>query len=251
MNATATGTRGDESGLLARLSLEQKVRLLTGADAWSLYADQRRRTSLDGGVGRPARACAGRRFDPRQPIVIAALSGGARRHVGRAPRADVALRARRGSALQRRRRPPGSDRQHRPDAAQRARLRMLLRGPAAHRAPRRGLRARRAGVPGSGRPPSTTSPTIPRPIAAPTTRASAEQVLRELYLPPFEACVFEADVALVMAAYNSVNGHTMTANPTLLRDLLKDEWGFQGVVVSDWSATRTTGADAHRPASTW
>ena len=76
----------------------------------------------------------------------------------------------------------------------------------------------------------------------------SEQVLRELYLPPFEACVFEADVALVMAAYNSVNGHTMTANPTLLRDLLKDEWGFQGVVVSDWSATRTTGPDrARRP----
>jgi beta-glucosidase len=69
-------------------------------------------------------------------------------------------------------------------------------------------------------------------------------VLRELYLAPFEACVFEADVALVMAAYNSVNGYTMTANPTLLRDLLKDEWGFQGVVVSDWSATRTTGPTA-------
>ncbi len=72
----------------------------------------------------------------------------------------------------------------------------------------------------------------------------SEQVLRELYLAPFEACVFEADVALVMAAYNSVNGHSMTANPTLLRDLLKDEWGFQGVVVSDWSATRTTEATA-------
>ena len=67
-----------------------------------------------------------------------------------------------------------------------------------------------------------------------------EQVLRELYLAPFEACVFEADVAMVMAAYNSVNGHTMTANRSLLTGLLKDEWGFEGVVVSDWSATRTT-----------
>ena len=45
---------------------------------------------------------------------------------------------------------------------------------------------------------------------------------------------------MVMAAYNSVNGYTMTANRSLLRDLLKGEWGFQGVVVSDWSATRTT-----------
>ncbi|HEX6351151.1 MAG TPA: glycoside hydrolase family 3 C-terminal domain-containing protein, partial [Candidatus Dormibacteraeota bacterium] len=47
-------------------------------------------------------------------------------------------------------------------------------------------------------------------------------------------------VALVMAAYNSVNGASMTANPGLLRGLLKTEWEFPGVVVSDWSATRTT-----------
>jgi len=68
----------------------------------------------------------------------------------------------------------------------------------------------------------------------------AESVLRELYLPPFEACVAEANVALVMAAYNSVNGAFMTANRTLLHDLLKTEWGFRGVVVSDWSAAYTT-----------
>src|SRR4029077_9616809 len=67
-----------------------------------------------------------------------------------------------------------------------------------------------------------------------------ESVLRELYLPPFEACVAEADVFLVMAAYNSVNGATMTANSALLNDLLKSEWGFAGVVVSDWSATTST-----------
>ncbi|TMB44837.1 MAG: hypothetical protein E6J53_06995, partial [Chloroflexi bacterium] len=67
-----------------------------------------------------------------------------------------------------------------------------------------------------------------------------EGVLRELYLPPFEACVAEADVALVMAAYNSVNGAFMTANRKLLHDLLKTEWGFRGVVISDWSATYTT-----------
>jgi beta-glucosidase len=68
----------------------------------------------------------------------------------------------------------------------------------------------------------------------------SESVLRELYLPPFEACVAEADVFLVMAAYNSVNGATMTANAALLNDLLKSEWGFAGVVVSDWSATTST-----------
>src|SRR5207248_830670 len=71
-----------------------------------------------------------------------------------------------------------------------------------------------------------------------------EGVLRELYLPPFEACVGEAGVALVMAAYNSVNGATMTTNRPLLTELLKGEWGFDGVVVSDWHAAQTTTASA-------
>jgi beta-glucosidase len=68
----------------------------------------------------------------------------------------------------------------------------------------------------------------------------AGPVLRELYLAPFEACVTEAQAMLVMAAYNRVNGTSMTENPALLRDVLKDEWGFDGVVVSDWNAARST-----------
>src|SRR5439155_546749 len=72
----------------------------------------------------------------------------------------------------------------------------------------------------------------------------SERVLRELYLPPFEACVNEADVFLVMAAYNAVNGATMTANSVLLQQVLKADWGFTGVVISDWSATTTTGPSA-------
>jgi len=68
----------------------------------------------------------------------------------------------------------------------------------------------------------------------------SEGVLREVYLPPFEACVGEAGVFLVMAAYNAVNGPTMTANAILLHDVLKSDWGFTGVVISDWSATTTT-----------
>ena len=67
-----------------------------------------------------------------------------------------------------------------------------------------------------------------------------EHVLRELYLVPFEACVREADTALVMAAYNEVNGSRMTEHAILLRGVLKDEWDFTGVVVSDWDATRST-----------
>ena len=68
----------------------------------------------------------------------------------------------------------------------------------------------------------------------------AEAVLRELYLVPFEACVREAGALMVMAAYNSVNGALMTEHQGLLREVLKGEWGFTGVVVSDWSAARST-----------
>jgi len=68
----------------------------------------------------------------------------------------------------------------------------------------------------------------------------AEQVLRELYLVPFEASVREAGAAVVMAAYNVVNGNRMTENSRLLRSVLKGEWGFGGLVTSDWDATRST-----------
>ncbi|MDI6516759.1 glycoside hydrolase family 3 C-terminal domain-containing protein [Streptomyces coelicoflavus] len=65
-----------------------------------------------------------------------------------------------------------------------------------------------------------------------------ERALREVYLAPFEAAV-AAGVRLVMAGYNAVNGTTMTAH-ALLTDPLKSEWGFDGVVVSDWGAVRGT-----------
>jgi beta-glucosidase len=71
----------------------------------------------------------------------------------------------------------------------------------------------------------------------------AEHVLRELYLVPFEAAVRGGALA-VMAAYNGVNGASMTASEPLLRGVLKDEWGFDGVVMSDWHAARQTVATA-------
>src|SRR4051812_17325735 len=62
-----------------------------------------------------------------------------------------------------------------------------------------------------------------------------ERTLRELYLSPFEAVVADASPWMVMAAYNGVNGTPMTEND-LLAEPLKGEWGFDGVVVSDWTA---------------
>ncbi|MFF1273062.1 glycoside hydrolase family 3 C-terminal domain-containing protein [Streptomyces marokkonensis] len=67
---------------------------------------------------------------------------------------------------------------------------------------------------------------------------ASERTLREVYLAPFEAAV-EAGVWLVMAGYNAVGGTTMTASP-LLAEPLKTEWAFDGVAVSDWAAVRTT-----------
>lgn len=62
-----------------------------------------------------------------------------------------------------------------------------------------------------------------------------ERALHELYYPGFRACV-DAGVATVMSAYNQINGVPCTENRALLTDMLRDEWGFEGVVMSDWGA---------------
>lgn len=62
--------------------------------------------------------------------------------------------------------------------------------------------------------------------------------LMETYLPAFEALVREGNVEAVMGAYNSVNGQPCCGSKTLLKDILRDEWGFNGHVVSDCGAIR-------------
>ena len=69
--------------------------------------------------------------------------------------------------------------------------------------------------------------------------------LRHTYLPAFDALVREARVASVMGAYNRVNGEPCNASPTLLRKILRDEWGFDGYVVSDcWAIDDVFGGHA-------
>jgi len=64
-----------------------------------------------------------------------------------------------------------------------------------------------------------------------------ERTMREVYLPAFEAAVTKAHVDAVMNSYNLVNGVHSTQNDFLNLKLLKDEWGFQGILMSDWDAT--------------
>ena len=64
-----------------------------------------------------------------------------------------------------------------------------------------------------------------------------DRTLREIYLPAFEASVREAKVGAVMDAYNLVNGVYMTQNNHLNNEILKKEWGFDGILMSDWGAT--------------
>jgi len=66
-----------------------------------------------------------------------------------------------------------------------------------------------------------------------------ERALREIYFPVWEAAVKEAGVGAVMASYNLTNGEYMTANHHLLVDVLKQEWGFPGVLMSDWGAVHS------------
>jgi beta-glucosidase len=66
----------------------------------------------------------------------------------------------------------------------------------------------------------------------------SERALREIYLPPFEAAVTEGDAATVMAAFNSANGTFCSQNPIFDTQILKQEWGFDGILMSDYQSIK-------------
>lgn len=224
---------------LDRLDLAGKVRLLTGADVWSLHAEPaaglRRLVVSDGPAG-----VRGERWDERDsaanvpsPTALAATW-------------DVDRVARLGRLLAAEARRRGVD---------------VLLAPTVNlqRTPYGGrhfecfsedpLLTARIGVAYvRGLQEEGVGATVKHFVAndQETERYSAdvragERVLREVYLAPFEAIVREAGVWAVMAAYNAVDGTTMTESP-LLREVLKGEWGFDGVVMSDWFAARSLAA---------
>jgi len=69
------------------------------------------------------------------------------------------------------------------------------------------------------------------------TTEISEHTLRQIYLPPFRAAV-DAGAATIMAAFNAINGVPASANPFTLQQVLRKEWGFRGVVDSDWESLR-------------
>lgn len=72
-----------------------------------------------------------------------------------------------------------------------------------------------------------------------------EATLRETYLLPFEIAVAESNPWSVMAAYNDVNGVPATEQQHVINEVLKGEWGYDGLVMSDWFATKTAGPAAN------
>lgn len=225
---------------VAALSLEQKVRLLTGADFWSLYPEPavglRRLVVSDGPAG-----VRGEIWDERYP------SANIPSPTALAATWDVSLVTAIGRLLAREARRKGVD---------------VLLAPTVnlHRTPYGGRHfecfsedplltgaigvAYVRGLQGAG-----VGACVKHFVGndSETQRMTVDvriddRTLHELYLAPFETIVREGGVWSVMAAYNGVNGYSMTESP-LLRSILHEQWGYDGVVMSDWTAARSTIGD--------
>ncbi len=72
-----------------------------------------------------------------------------------------------------------------------------------------------------------------------------ERTLREIYLPGFRAAIQEGEAWSVMGAYNKINGVYCCEDPFILTEVLRDDWGFNGFVLSDWAGTHSTAASVN------
>lgn len=227
----------DLNTLVATLDLPAKIRLLTGADEWATHAEPavglRRMVLTDGPSG-----IRGESWDERDPALNlpSATALGSTWDTGLAHRYGAALAA----------------------EARRKNAHVVL-GPTInlHRSPYGGrhfeaysedplLTARLAASYVRGVQENGVAATPKHYVGNDfeTERFTADvtvsgRALRELYLAAFEEAVVEARAWVVMSVYNSVGGTTMSEND-LLAEPLCGEWGFDGVVVSDWWAVRTT-----------
>jgi beta-glucosidase len=244
MDAVTGVALPDEAELrrrVGRLSLEQKVRLLTGADFWALYDEPevglRRLVLSDGPAG-----VRGESWDERDSSanVPSATALAATWDTGRIEAI--------GGLLAREARRKDVD---------------VLLAPTVnlHRTPYAGrcfecfsedplLTARIGAAYVRGLQRSGVGATVKHFVGndSETQRMTVDvriddRTLRELYLAPFEAIVRQEGAWAVMAAYNAVNGSPMTQSP-LLRDILHREWGYDGLVMSDWTAAHATEAAA-------
>ena len=224
-------------GRVGRLSLEQKVRLLTGADFWALHAEPeaglRRVVLSDGQAGVRGESWDERDSSANVPCGTALAATWDPGHLEAV-----------GALLAREARRKGVD---------------VLLAPTVnlHRTPYAGrcfecfsedpvLTARMGAAYVRGLQRSGVGSTVKHFVGndSETQRMTVDvriddRTLRELYLAPFEAIVREAGPWAVMASYNGVNGSPMTQSP-ILRDILHGEWGYDGLVMSDWTAARST-----------
>ncbi|RAJ63402.1 beta-glucosidase [Streptomyces sp. Amel2xB2] len=231
--------------LLGRLSLEERVRVLTGETVWTLYAlpsaGLRPLTVSDGPIGvrgrglapttsaqLPAPSALGATWDEE----LAAELGTLMAAEARAKSADVVL-----APVVNLQRTPLAGR-HFECFSEDPLLSGRMAVPYVAAVQRQGVGACVKHFVAND---SETQRTVYR------SRLSA-RALREVYLAPFERVVKDAAVWMVMAAYNGLDdGHEeapATEHRRLLRELLKEEWEFDGVVVSDWLATKSTVAAA-------
>ncbi len=248
--ATSAEIAARADAILARMTLDEKIDYLGGADAFYIRAIPR--------LGLPAFRMADGPFGVRNVGPSTAYAAG----IALAASWDPPLAGAVGAAIGR-------------DARARGVHVMLAPGVNIYRAPMCGrnfeyfgedpfLAARTAAAYIQGMQGQGVSATVKHFLANNsevdrhhTSSDIDPRAMREIYLPAFEAAIKDAHVGAVMTSYNLVNGVHMTENAELVNDLLKKEWGFDGVVMSDWDATydgvaaANAGLDVEMPAGSF